>query len=140
VRLALLLLLATLAHAQAPATVAALMDAPQPHRLDREERAILLSDAAARVNDWASTQYALRHGARELILPDAVARNPWALAAVEGGAVVGEWVLLRTVGRRHPRLTRNILWGGVALTGAIGGRNWTLAVHRRGEVFEINSK
>ena len=123
-RLALLLLACTLAHAQSAQQVTALMDAPQP-KVTRADLALLAADASVRMADAGLTRWNVTHGGAELLLPRFVYRSTPRMVAYSGAVVLADWLVYRRLKRRHPKLARAFLLVEIGQDGACVG--WSAA-------------
>jgi hypothetical protein len=88
-------IIALVAEAQLP-------DAPKPHR-NRVEFALLAADAASRGLDVYSTRRMIANGHKELFLPQAIAKRPAAMAAMEAGYLALQYWAARKLEKTHHR-------------------------------------
>ena len=95
--------------------------APPARKLRRADWALLSADAGMRGLDAYSTRLMLARGDRELVLPGAVAGSTAAMVAYSAGCVAVDYLAMRLLVRRHPRLARlaPIVDIGVVAPGAI---------------------
>jgi len=68
--------------------------------------ALLGTDAGFRALDVYSTRQMLRRGNQEMFLPKAIAHNTPAMAGYSAGIVALNYLAMRRLERRHPKLAR----------------------------------
>ncbi len=115
-----------------PVAAARVPEAPSAHRFwDRENRLLFAGIGASRMLDYYSTRNMLSRGREEILLPDDVADNAGALAALEAAGTatsIGISCLLHRTG--HHKLERWLSIGHIGVTTFGGIRNYALESKR----------
>ena len=102
-----------------------LMHPPRP--ADKLDKSLGIADALTRALDAVSTTRMINRGDRELVLPNAIAKHPAAMAAYSSGVWGAEQLaanLLRKHG--HPLLAKMIPTADIAYDLPLGIKNLTL--------------
>jgi hypothetical protein len=111
-----------------PRSPAKLPESPSAHRFFNRENLWLFSGIAVmRTLDYTSTRNMQSRGREEMLLPDDVAKNTAAFAALEAAGVatsVGVSYLLHRTG--HHRMERWLSIGHISITGFGAARNYAL--------------
>jgi hypothetical protein len=80
---------------------------------------------AGRIADWSSTQSVLRHGGREIVLPNALAHSKVGLGAFEAGAAGLEMFSQYQLTKHgHRRLARAVASVNIGLSFAVDAHNY----------------
>lgn len=107
---ALVLGAAIAAHGQLP-------DAPKPQPITKQDWSLLAADASVRALDVYSTHKMLQGPNHELFLPDAIAHHTPVLVVYSGAVVTANWLVMRKLERKHPKLAHTFMAVDVAQDG-----------------------